>query len=99
MKEKGVTKRAGLFTNAEKRLEIVIDVHCCSGRLENCKGQRLLLMEKKKNRTKKLYVDRVFVCKPVQRRTSVLVVTLDLFHRAVKRQQGMKTKAYSYINL
>lgn len=67
--------------------------------LRTAKGRDFCSWKKKKNRTKKLYVDRVFVCKPVQRRTSVLVVTLDLFHRAVKRQQGMKTKAYSYINL
>lgn len=60
---RGRIKYSGLFTNAEKRLEIVLDVHCCSGTLENWRGQKLLLCENKKNRTEKLYVDRVFVCK------------------------------------
>lgn len=64
---RGKISYSGLFTNAERRLEIVEDVHCCSGTLENWRGQNPLLCkkekEKKKDRTEKHNVDRVFVCK------------------------------------
>lgn len=51
-------KNSGLFTRDG---EIVFDVHCCSGTLENWRGNSAL-------QTEKLSVDRVFVCKtkPVQ---------------------------------
>lgn len=61
---RGRMKHSGLFTNAEKRLEIVLDVHCCSGTLEELgRAETSAPRKTQKKGTEKLYVDRVFVCK------------------------------------